>query len=131
MTSKEALVAVLFVLPVIRGCGDVSYSDDASDYSEFTVSRFKRQTVSDRKACGPGNPEQPATRVDSTRKLTALRQEMDKLDLDAFLIPSGDSHQSEKTGPADSRRQWLSGFSGSAGFAVITSDKAAQWTDGR
>ena len=51
--------------------------------------------------------------------------------IDAFLIPSGDSHQSEKISPADQRLKWASGFSGSAGFAVVTLKKAAVWVDGR
>ena len=51
--------------------------------------------------------------------------------LDAFLVPSGDSHQSEYIAEADERLKWISGFSGSSGFAVVTKEKAAFWTDGR
>ena len=51
--------------------------------------------------------------------------------LDAFLVPSGDSHQSEYIAGADKRLKWISGFSGSSGFAAITKDKAAFWADGR
>ena len=54
-----------------------------------------------------------------------------QLNLDAFLVPSGDSHQSEYVALADKRRHWIGGFSGSSGFAVVTQDKAAMWTDGR
>ena len=56
---------------------------------------------------------------------------MAKAGLDAFLVPSGDSHQSEYIADADKRLKWISGFSGSSGFAAITKDKAALWTDGR
>ncbi len=56
---------------------------------------------------------------------------MDSAGLDAFLVPSGDSHQSEYIAEADKRLKWISGFSGSSGFAVITKEKAALWTDGR
>ena len=56
---------------------------------------------------------------------------MKELSLDAFLIPSGDSHQSEYVAPADGRRQWIGGFSGSSGIAVVTQSQAAMWTDGR
>lgn len=70
-------------------------------------------------------------RVDTTNRLEALRTRLKELDLDAFLVPSGDSHQSEYVGLADKRRQWIGGFTGSSGFAVITRDKAAMWTDGR
>jgi Xaa-Pro aminopeptidase len=46
-------------------------------------------------------------------------------------VPSEDSHQSEYIAPSDARREFISGFSGSAGTAVITHDKAALATDGR
>ncbi|KAI4118918.1 MAG: hypothetical protein LQ345_001105 [Seirophora villosa] len=48
-----------------------------------------------------------------------------------MFVPSEDSHQSEYIAPCDARRAFISGFSGSAGTAVITSDKAALATDGR
>ena len=51
--------------------------------------------------------------------------------IDAFLVPAGDSHQSEYIAEADKRLKWISGFSGSSGFAAITKDKAAMWSDGR
>ena len=69
--------------------------------------------------------------INTTSRLSALREEMTKAGLDAFLIPSGDSHQSEYIADADKRLKWISGFSGSSGFAAITKDKAALWTDGR
>lgn len=49
----------------------------------------------------------------------------------AYIVPSGDAHQSEYIAECDSRRQFISKFTGSAGTAVITLDKAALWTDGR
>ena len=60
-----------------------------------------------------------------------LRKELENRGLDAFLVPSGDSHQSEYIAEADKRLKWISGFSGSSGFAAITKDSAALWTDGR
>ena len=69
--------------------------------------------------------------INTTSRLRALREEMAKAGLDAFLVPSGDSHQSEYIADADKRLKWISGFSGSSGFAAITKDKAALWTDGR
>ena len=71
------------------------------------------------------------SRVDTTERLKALRNKLQSYDLDAFLVPSGDSHQSEYVAEADKRREWIGGFSGSSGFAIITRDKAAMWTDGR
>ncbi len=46
-------------------------------------------------------------------------------------MPSEDSHSSEYIAPCDGRREFISGFSGSAGCAVVTSEKAALATDGR
>ncbi|KAI9313582.1 putative Xaa-Pro aminopeptidase P [Dichotomocladium elegans] len=47
------------------------------------------------------------------------------------VVPSEDAHQSEYTAECDNRRAWISGFTGSAGCAVITQDTAAMFTDGR
>ncbi|KAK3598180.1 hypothetical protein CHS0354_034092 [Potamilus streckersoni] len=49
----------------------------------------------------------------------------------AYIVPSGDAHQSEYIAPCDSRRSFITGFTGSAGTAVITMNEAALWTDGR
>lgn len=49
----------------------------------------------------------------------------------AYVIPTSDAHQSEYLSPCDKRRQFISGFTGSAGTAIVTSDEAALWTDGR
>ena len=49
----------------------------------------------------------------------------------AFVVPSGDAHLSEYTHPAYDRRAFISGFTGSAGTAVVTADAALLWTDGR
>ncbi|OVA18659.1 Creatinase [Macleaya cordata] len=51
--------------------------------------------------------------------------------LDALIIPSEDYHQSEYVSARDKRREYVSGFSGSAGLAVVTKDDALLWTDGR
>lgn len=51
--------------------------------------------------------------------------------INAYIVPSGDAHQSEYIAPCDCRRAFVSGFDGSAGTAVITESQAALWTDGR
>ncbi|KAL7644548.1 UNVERIFIED_CONTAM: hypothetical protein RMT77_004084 [Armadillidium vulgare] len=51
--------------------------------------------------------------------------------LGAYIVPSEDAHQSEYLASCDKRREFISGFSGSYGTAVITLTKAALWTDGR
>ncbi|CAL5194731.1 unnamed protein product [Lathyrus oleraceus] len=66
-------------------------------------------------------------------KLTALRRLFSNSDvsIDAYIIPSQDAHQSEFIAECYGRRAYISGFTGSAGTAVVTNDKAALWTDGR
>lgn len=67
----------------------------------------------------------------SKEKVAALRVEMQKNNVDAFIIYSADPHMSEYLTEQWQERAWLSGFLGSAGFVVITKDKAGLWTDGR
>ncbi|GAU11522.1 hypothetical protein TSUD_345120 [Trifolium subterraneum] len=71
--------------------------------------------------------------TNSDPKLTALRRLFSKPDvsIDAYIIPSQDAHQSEFIAECYGRRQYISGFTGSAGTAIVTNDKAALWTDGR
>lgn len=66
-----------------------------------------------------------------TCRVEKLRGYMKKKKLDAFIIPSNDPHMSEYTPAHWQCRQWISGFNGSAGTAVVTLEKAALWTDSR
>ena len=65
--------------------------------------------------------------------LERLREEMRKAGpgVDAYVVPSEDPHQSEYSAACYARREFLSGFTGSAGTAVVTKDSALLWTDGR
>lgn len=66
-----------------------------------------------------------------TQRIEALRSVMRAKGLDAYIIPSGDPHQSEYVADHWKAREWISGFSGSAGTVVITKDHAGLWTDSR
>ncbi len=70
-------------------------------------------------------------RAGATNTLDALREELDKNNVDAFVIPSDDPHLSEYVAPCFERRAFASGFTGSAGTAVVLKDRALCWTDGR
>jgi Xaa-Pro aminopeptidase len=63
--------------------------------------------------------------------LTKLRELLKKENISAYIIPTEDAHQSEYIADCDKRREYISGFTGSAGSAVVTLDHAALWTDGR
>lgn len=64
-------------------------------------------------------------------KLQKFRELMKDKGIDAYIIPSSDAHQSEYVSEYFKGRKWITNFTGSAGTAVITLDKAGLWTDGR
>lgn len=64
-------------------------------------------------------------------RLALLRDVLRQEQLAAFIFPSTDPHQSEYVAPHWQGREWISGFNGSAGTAVVTMDAAALWTDSR
>ena len=64
-------------------------------------------------------------------RLDALRAELRRRGLDGFIVPRADEHQGEYVPRAAQRLAWLTGFSGSAGWAVVLADKAAVFVDGR
>ena len=67
----------------------------------------------------------------TTEKVEALRRLMQQEGICAFITPSTDPHAGEYVPERWKARQWISGFTGSAGTAVVTLDKAALWTDSR
>ncbi len=71
------------------------------------------------------NPEQAASRIAS------LRAELKRRKLDGFIVPHADEHQNEYLPPYAERLAWLTGFSGSAGLAIVLTDKAVIFVDGR
>ena len=65
------------------------------------------------------------------QRLEALREVMQQEHIAAFIFPSTDAHNSEYVAPHWKEREWISGFNGSAGTAVVTLKSAALWTDSR
>ncbi len=64
-------------------------------------------------------------------RISALRALMEDRGYDAYMVPTDDNHQSEYVGEHFKARAFITGFTGSAGTAVITKDAAGLWTDGR
>ncbi|CCL34457.1 TPA: aminopeptidase P family protein [Clostridioides difficile] len=64
-------------------------------------------------------------------RLSGLRKFMEEKNIDAYMIPSSDNHQSEYVGDYFKSREFISGFNGSAGTVIVTKDEAGLWTDGR
>ncbi|MDQ0510245.1 aminopeptidase P family protein [Ancylobacter amanitiformis] len=73
----------------------------------------------------------PAAPTLGTERLARLRAEMERRGLDGFIIPRADAHQNEYVPPCDERLAWLTGFTGSAGVALVLREKAAIVVDGR
>uniref|UniRef100_A0AAY5KZ24 Xaa-Pro aminopeptidase n=1 Tax=Esox lucius TaxID=8010 RepID=A0AAY5KZ24_ESOLU len=73
----------------------------------------------------------PPTAVNTTQRLRALRETMSSLNVSAYIIPGTDAHLSEYIAQRDARMAFMTGFTGSAGTAVVTQNKAVLWTDSR
>ncbi|AXC48620.1 aminopeptidase P family protein [Paracoccus suum] len=73
----------------------------------------------------------PAHHGDYPGRLGQLRAQMDALGVDVVLVPRADAYQGEYVADADARLRWLTGFSGSAGFAAVTRERAGVFIDGR
>jgi len=75
--------------------------------------------------------ETPLTEQDLEKRLTDLRQHMAKQNIDGFLVPRSDEFQGEYVPARAERLAWITGFTGSAGSAIILKESAAFFTDGR
>ncbi|MDA9505461.1 X-Pro aminopeptidase [Bradyrhizobium sp. CCBAU 11386] len=75
--------------------------------------------------------EEPEAGVALTARLAALREELARRKLTGFVIPRADQQQNEYVAPSEERLAWLTGFTGSAGLAVVLAREAALFVDGR
>ena len=64
-------------------------------------------------------------------RVAKLRERMSESQIDGFLVPRADEHQGEYVAACSERLQWLTGFTGSAGAALILRDRALIFVDGR
>src|SRR5919107_710267 len=77
------------------------------------------------------NFSESADPTKGAERSAALRAKLKELRLDGFIVPRSDEHQGEYVPKSAERLAWLTGFSGSAGTAVVLADKAAVLVDGR
>src|SRR6516165_1961405 len=75
--------------------------------------------------------DEPAERAASGPRVAALRTEMAHRNLTGFIVPRADQHQNESVPTCEERLAWLTGFTGSAGTAIILLDRAVLFVDGR
>src|SRR5919206_3885668 len=75
--------------------------------------------------------EEPETGVALGARLAALREELARRKLTGFVVPRADQQQNEYVPPSEERLAWLTGFTGSAGLAIVLTKEAAVFVDGR
>ena len=75
--------------------------------------------------------DEPESGVALTARLSALREELARRKLTGFVIPRADQQQNEYVAPSEERLAWLTGFTGSAGMAIVLTREAAVFVDGR
>jgi Xaa-Pro aminopeptidase len=75
--------------------------------------------------------EDRSERAAGARRLAALRAELKRRGLDGLIVPRADRYQNEYVPPCAERLAWLTGFTGSAGVAIVLDDRAAIFVDGR
>src|SRR5438477_12380680 len=75
--------------------------------------------------------EEPEGGVALTARLAALREELARRKLTGFVVPRADRQLNEYVPPSEERLAWLTGFTGSAGAAVVLRERAALFVDGR
>ncbi len=75
--------------------------------------------------------EEPESGVALTARLSAFREELARRKLTGFVIPRADQQQNEYVAPSEERLAWLTGFTGSAGLAIVLAQEAAVFVDGR
>src|SRR6267378_1516239 len=75
--------------------------------------------------------EDHAERTASAQRVTALRTELARRGLTGFIVPRADRHQNEYVPASEERLAWLTGFTGSAGTAIVLMERAVLFVDGR
>ncbi len=72
-----------------------------------------------------------ADRTQSAARFNALRKELARHGLDGFIVPRADRYQNEYVPASEERLAWLTGFTGSAGLAIVLKDRAVLFVDAR
>jgi Xaa-Pro aminopeptidase len=75
--------------------------------------------------------EDSGERAATAARVAALRAELERRGLSGFIVPRADRYQNEYLPPSEERLSWLTGFTGSAGAAIVLADRAAIFVDGR
>ncbi len=119
----EALVEGVLAAPANREWTRLA-APQVSPELEVQLEAFARRLAERQRRAAPPRPK-PAER------LARLRTELAKRGLAGFIVPRADEHQGEYVPLCAQRLSWLTGFTGSAGLAIVLADRAAIFVDGR
>ncbi|XP_072018564.1 xaa-Pro aminopeptidase 1-like [Amphiura filiformis] len=126
------MIATLLTVTVLVVSEPIAYRQSKGSIHQRRIEKRQVEPADgDYRDCDANPPYLPPTAIETGERLQVLREQMTSNNLAAYIVPSEDAHQSEYIAERDKRRNYISGFSGSAGLAIITADKAAVWTDGR
>lgn len=103
----------------------------ASDASSLTLAAPKDEQKLNLANKQTQAPYRTANATSTTDRLRSLRSRMQQEAIDVYIVPSEDAHGSEYTALRDQLRAFISGFTGSAGIAIVAKDNAYLWADGR
>ena len=117
---------LLFMMQGIINCS--SSSKYSSRFSRTLIKTNRSNTVNSSSKLMMSSTSTSCYKKES---LTEVRNLMSEMKIDALIVPTDDPHMSEYTASFFGRREFISGFTGSAGTALITLDSALLWTDGR
>jgi len=122
---------------IFRGILTTALGDDEKAWLSLIAPNASAEIIDDLRALRDRIKKSMAddglsARKTDPKRLSALREELDRRDLDAFIVPKADEHQGEFIARHAERLMWLTGFSGSAGSAIVMAEKkAAIFVDGR
>lgn len=127
--EKLVFCAVIFTVIHLISTSPIEFGHDGN--IAHANHRVRRQEDPSVRNCEGEDPYYPETTVRTDDQLAELRRLMTENGIHAYIIPSEDAHQSEYIAEADERREYMSGFDGSAGLAIVSTERAGVWVDGR
>ncbi|MGH7052441.1 MAG: aminopeptidase P family protein [Stellaceae bacterium] len=122
------IAGVLAAPPAVGSGWHALIADPVPAELAAALDALKAEMASDRH---DGLGREDFARLPRAQRLAALREELRGRGLDGFIVPRADEHQGEYVPPCGQRLLWLTGFTGSAGLAVVLSERAALFVDGR
>jgi Xaa-Pro aminopeptidase len=132
MARDAARVSIEELRPLIRGVQAAPPRRDPTLWCSLVAPKPSPELIEQLQALAAEiSAAAPPAQADHARRLKAVREGMARLGIDAFLVPHGDEFQNEYLPAYTERLAWLTGFTGSAGTAIVLASSAAIFVDGR